>query len=58
MATEPERLGSALREIDKQANGLFLSAASTWKLASKVSIDRLEASRGLQDLPDKLLITR
>jgi PIN domain nuclease of toxin-antitoxin system len=41
MATQPERLGDALAEIEKPANDLFLSAASTWELAMKVSIGRL-----------------
>ena len=42
MAAEPERLGGARHEIEKQTNDLFLSAASTWELAIKVSIGRLE----------------
>ncbi len=41
MATEPERLGGALAVLEKPANDLLLSAASTWELAVKVSIGRL-----------------
>jgi len=41
MATEPERLGGALVDIEKPTNDPFLSAASTWELAVKVAIGRL-----------------
>jgi PIN domain nuclease of toxin-antitoxin system len=40
MATEPERLGGALVDIEKPTNDPFLSAASTWELAVKVAIGR------------------
>lgn len=47
MLTQPERLG-AFRAVAEQADTeLFLSAASTWELAIKVSIGRL-------DLPEPL----
>lgn len=41
MATEPERLGAALTEVERPSNDLLLSAASTWELVVKASIGRL-----------------
>jgi PIN domain nuclease of toxin-antitoxin system len=41
MAADPDRLGGARAEIEKPANDLLLSAASTWELAVKASIGRM-----------------
>jgi len=45
LLAEPERLGSQLASLQDPANDLMLSAASSWEIAIKVQLGRL-------DLPD------
>lgn len=47
LLSEPERLGRHLRAVEDLANPLFLSAASSWEIAVKVGLGRL-------DLPDDI----
>ncbi len=42
LLTEPERLGEHLRTVENPANGMLLSAASSWEIAIKVRLGRLE----------------
>ena len=42
LLTEPERLGEHLRTVENPANGVLLSAASSWEIALKVRLGRLE----------------
>ena len=42
LLTEPERLGEHLRTVEDPANGMLLSAASSWEIAVKVRLGRLE----------------
>lgn len=42
LLTEPERLGEHLRTVEDPANGMLLSAASSWEIAIKVRLGRLE----------------
>ena len=42
MAAAPERLGAALAAVERPANDVLLSAASSWELAIKVALGRLE----------------
>ena len=42
LLTEPERLGEHLRTVENPANGVLLSAASSWEIAIKVRLGRLE----------------
>jgi PIN domain nuclease of toxin-antitoxin system len=39
---EPERLGDHLGSLENPVNELFLSAASSWEIAIKVQLGRLE----------------
>jgi PIN domain nuclease of toxin-antitoxin system len=59
MLTEPERLGS-FRTVAQQADTeLFLSAASTWELAIKLSIGRLDLPEPLATyVPSRMRSTR
>jgi PIN domain nuclease of toxin-antitoxin system len=41
LLAEPERLGTHLRYVEDPANGLLLSAASSWEIAIKVRLGRL-----------------
>lgn len=42
LLAEPERLGHQLRTIEDPANELLLSAASSWEIAVKVRLGRLD----------------
>lgn len=42
MLTEPERLGSARELVSDPSTDLLLSAASTWEIAIKYGLGRLE----------------
>ncbi|HUC15700.1 MAG TPA: type II toxin-antitoxin system VapC family toxin [Acidimicrobiales bacterium] len=46
LLTEPERLGKHVASLEDLSNELFLSAASSWEIAIKVQLGRL-------DLPDE-----
>lgn len=46
LLAEPERLGDHIGSLQDPGNELFLSAASSWEIAVKVQIGRL-------DLPDE-----
>ncbi len=42
LLAEPERLGDRIDSLQDPGNQLFLSAASSWEIAIKVQIGRLE----------------
>jgi PIN domain nuclease of toxin-antitoxin system len=42
LLTEPERLGKHLNSLEDPGNQLFLSAASSWEIAIKAQLGRLE----------------
>ncbi|HUA95351.1 MAG TPA: type II toxin-antitoxin system VapC family toxin [Acidimicrobiales bacterium] len=42
LLAEPERLGDDLRTVEDPANVLFLSAASSWEIAIKARLGRIE----------------
>jgi PIN domain nuclease of toxin-antitoxin system len=42
LLVEPERLGAHLQSLEDPANELFLSAASSWEIAIKSELGRLE----------------
>ena len=42
LQTEPERLGTHLRAIEDESNDLLVSAASSWEIAIKHGLGRLE----------------
>jgi PIN domain nuclease of toxin-antitoxin system len=42
LLAEPERLGSQLESLEDPRNQLLLSAASSWEIAMKVQLGRLE----------------
>lgn len=54
MLAEPERLGVQLRTVEDPANDLLLSAASSWEIAIKVRLGRLE----LPDTPTRYIPDR
>jgi PIN domain nuclease of toxin-antitoxin system len=51
---EPERLGQHLGSVQDPANDLLLSAASSWEIAIKVRLGRLQ----LPDSPDRYVPDR
>lgn len=54
LLAEPERLGRHQRSIEDPANDLLLSAASSWEIAIKVGLGRLE----LPDAPTRYVPDR
>ena len=55
LLAEPERLGQHLRPIEDPANDLLLSAASSWEIAIKVRLGRLELpDNPKRYIPDRL----
>ena len=54
LLAEPERLGQHLGRIEDPANDLLLSAASSWEIAIKVRLGRLE----LPDHPSRYVSDR
>jgi len=59
MLTQPERLGRFRAVIEQADTELFLSAASTWELAIKVSIGRLDLPEPLATyIPSRMRSTR
>lgn len=42
LLSEPERLGEHLGSVGDPANGLFFSAASSWEIAIKVQLGKLQ----------------
>jgi PIN domain nuclease of toxin-antitoxin system len=54
LLAEPERLGLQLPTVEDPANDLLLSAASSWEIAMKVRLGRLE----LPDTPTRYIPDR
>jgi PIN domain nuclease of toxin-antitoxin system len=42
LLAEPERLGAQLEVMEDPVNGLFLSAASSWEIAIKTQLGRID----------------
>lgn len=58
MLTEPTRLGRLRARLEDPANELLLSAASTWEIAIKAGLGRLDVPRPLDDyLADRIRST-
>lgn len=54
LLSEPERLGEQMRVVEDPDNALLFSAASSWEIAIKVQIGRLE----LPDDPERYVPDR
>lgn len=55
LLAEPERLGPHLRSLEDPRNDLLLSAASSWEIAVKVRLGRLELPGDPQRyVPDRM----
>ncbi len=59
MLTDPDRLGEHQREILDPGSVLLLSAASTWEIAIKAGIGRLELPEPIASyIPSRIQTTR
>jgi len=55
LLAEPERLGRQLRTVEDPANDLLLSAASSWEIAIKVRLGRLDLPNSpARYVPDRM----
>ena len=55
LLAEPERLGRHLSTVEDAANELFVSAASSWELAIKVGLGRIELpAEPRRYIPDRI----
>ena len=55
LLSEPERLGRHLRAVEDLANALYLSAASSWEIAIKVGLGRLDLPGHVERyVPDRM----
>lgn len=55
LLAEPERLGPQLRTIEDPTNDLLLSAASSWEIAIKVRLGRLDLPNSpARYIPDRM----
>jgi PIN domain nuclease of toxin-antitoxin system len=53
--TDPERIGEHLAVVEDRRNQIFLSAASSWEIAVKVRIGRLELPEApARYVPDRM----